>query len=266
MAHPSGTIADDPTTTGLTGWFQTSFSQSRDDVATTRLGMAHLGVDYRLTEDFLVGVMGQYDHTSQKDRANNTSADGDGWLAGPYFVTRFDDFTLDGRALWGSASNSVSPDVRISDTFRSSRELYQLGLTGRFAMSDELAILPNIRVVHFSETSDSYVNGLGAIIDRQSVHVGQMTFGPEFEYRPAMNQDFTVFFGAKGVWDFDASNGVTFTNGTTSAGSEELRLRLQASANLTVGDGVFSLSVSHDGLGQSDFAAFTAHVGYHHQF
>ena len=63
-----------------------------------------------LNPAFLIGMLGQVDWTQDSTEALVTSADGRGWMVGPYMAASLTpNLTLDARANWGKADNLVNP-------------------------------------------------------------------------------------------------------------------------------------------------------------
>ena len=63
-----------------------------------------------LNPAFLIGMLGQVDWTQDSTEALVTSANGRGWMVGPYMAARLTpNLTLNARADWGKADNIVNP-------------------------------------------------------------------------------------------------------------------------------------------------------------
>lgn len=94
-------------------------------------GLLRVGADYLLRPWLLVGVIAQFDKTSESSSALGYSIDGKGWMAGPFAEFQLsDNVILDIKGLWGESSNWISPFLTYRDTFETTRWLAAAYLLG----------------------------------------------------------------------------------------------------------------------------------------
>lgn len=116
-------------------WIDARWAHADTGSTDADFGALHLGADYRINPDLLVGLMGQLDWTSQRDAIAGTAADGMGWMVGPYVVARLQEHLLfDASLLGGQSANQIDPLGLYVDSFATSRWLAKAQLTGEFKL------------------------------------------------------------------------------------------------------------------------------------
>jgi len=242
-------------------WTEGAFSYySQDRIDGKRQGHAGIffaGADYVVVPGLLVGALVQVDWMDQTTPTLLQSANGQGWMSGPYVSARLTrNLFFDARALWGRSSNDINPLGAYVDSFETSRSLAAAKLTGRWAFG-ALSFQPSAEVIYFTERQEAYTNAIGIAIDNQSVSLGRLTFGPEVSYRLAGGGGSVIepFVGLKGVWDFAK------TNETTAAGEpvghDAWRGRIETGATFRTTSGLSLRALgSYDGIGDSQFHAW----------
>ena len=233
------------------------------------LGIFTLGADYMVNPDSGgMGVLGQIDIFDQDVNEDDWggSAEGTGWMVGPYVVGRVGEGLLfEGRALWGLSENSVTPfdgDESYSDDFETQRWLVRGSVSGDVDVG-EWTVTPSFSGSYFEETQDSYVDSWsGLVVDEQTVDTGRLTFGASVSRAFILDNGFvlTPRFGIDGIWDFEASNQVDvdgvaiYSDGDVRAGAEAgLRVQMLNGMSVTI-DG------SYDGLGDDNLDAYGGSV------
>ncbi len=241
-------------------WMEGRTSYFEDDrVDARQSGYTHLfyaGADYRIHPAILVGALVQFDWADEKSGALGTSADGTGWMAGPYISTRLtQNLTLDARAAWGRSDNNVNPLGLYQDSFDTNRSLYSARLTGNW-ISRQWRFTPGATLVYFDETQHSYLDSLSIDIPEQSVKLGRLTFGPEVGYRFRLaGADIEPFVGLKGVWDFDKDD--TGTIGGFVVGNDDWRGRAEAGAVIAAPWGLSVRAAgAYEGIGDSSLKLY----------
>ena len=249
-------------------WTKIGFTRASDESASTHLGLAHAGIDYRVNPNVVVGLMGQYDDTEEDgtNGAGGFSVSGQGFLVGPYGVVRFGGVTVEGRAAFGRSSNEVSPYGTYTDEVDATRQLYRVGVSGRAELTDRISLVPSAVLVHFSEESDAYTDSLGVAIAAQEANVGRLTFGPTLEATLGASDELRLTFGAEGLWDFDTTGRVDLVSGRVASGDDELRMRLNAGASVRVGQGELGINGFYDGIGADDFEAYGGSASFKLRF
>ncbi len=236
------------------------YMDSDKSSVTGHFGMVSGGIDYLLRPGLLVGAMIQFDTASERSQQLAFEIKGTGWMAGPYAGVRLSPHLfLDGRAMWGRSSNEVSPFLSYTDHFDTTRWLLSARLTGRWT-NGAWTFSPSAEVIKFQETSTSYTDSLGIMIDSQKIDLGRVIFGPEVSYafRRADGLSIVPRLALRGIWDFETP-GVSGLDGTgIGHGQDQLRARIEAGVGLTDTAGRrLDISGAYDGVGADDTKAIS---------
>ncbi|WP_350334594.1 choice-of-anchor D domain-containing protein [Coralliovum pocilloporae] len=245
---------------GFDFWAKGTYAAVENGSSESENGIFFAGVDYRFRDDALIGLMGQLDISDEENTVANTSADGIGWMVGPYAVVRLhDNLYLDGRATYGQSYNQVNALGLFSDDFDTQRVLIQGGLTGDFDMGP-LNVNPFLKVTYFWEEQESYTDTLGNLIPSQDFDLGRLEFGPRVSYDIQGEDDYimSLFMSLSGIYDFNELRDDTATTASLTSSSDSVRARIEAGAavlfstnNIRVtGEGFY------DGIGVRDFEAY----------
>ena len=249
-------------------WVEASFISISAETAENDLGLVHAGVDYRISDDTLIGVMGQYDWADEADNVEDFHISGNGWLAGPYVVSRItDNLIFDGRAAYGQSDNTVSPFSAYEDDFDTDRYLLKGQATGDFTLNEWL-INPSLSVIYYEETQKAYMDSLNIDIPEQTINLGRLTFGPRASktFKTSSGNSITPSFGLRGVWDFEQADIVDLSTGFAS-GTDNLRARTEVGISLGLSGGTnVSADGFYDGIGAGDFEAYGISLGLRKSF
>ncbi len=242
-------------------WFEAHYKRFDEGAkGEGHFGILYLGADYLVNRDLLIGALVQIDRIEDNSVALNTSANGTGWMAGPYMTARLaPNLYFDARVAAGAATNEVSPFNTYIDEFDSFRWLAVANLTGEFHRGN-WTIRPNASLAYYQETQDSYVDSLGVAIPSQTVELGQLKIGPTFSGRfEAENGMFyEPYLTVEGIYNIAGTSGVTL-GGQGGSESEGWRGRVQAGLSFsTEGGGRISLGLNYDGIGRDDYEAYGA--------
>ncbi|MES9857084.1 MAG: Ig-like domain-containing protein, partial [Sedimenticola sp.] len=76
-------------------WIKGRWTKAKEDRGNidekSDFGIVYIGADWRYSTDLLVGLMGQIDWSDEKSTGLNIEAEGQGWMFGPYMVSRLSD-------------------------------------------------------------------------------------------------------------------------------------------------------------------------------
>ncbi|MES9859202.1 MAG: choice-of-anchor D domain-containing protein, partial [Sedimenticola sp.] len=76
-------------------WIKGRWTHAKEDRGNidekSDFGIVYIGADWRYSKDLLVGLMGQIDWSDEKSTGLNIEAEGQGWMFGPYMVSRLSD-------------------------------------------------------------------------------------------------------------------------------------------------------------------------------
>ena len=245
-------------------WFEgraTSFTddRNRQDME-GYFRVFYLGADYVISRWLLVGVMGQYDQMRMRSEKQGYDIAGDGWMAGPYTTIRLSkNLYFQGRAAWGTSSNTVSPYLSYRDKFDTDRWLAKGTLQGQYEYGN-LHLRPSASIGYIEDTSRGYTDSLGVFIPRIRNSLGQLTFGPEIAYRQPQAGGGWIEPRAKFdvIWNFARETSTVISASEFASapvewrGRAELGLRMQGVSGI-----VLDLAGSYDGIGSSGYQATT---------
>ena len=251
-------------------WFEGSFNKFNGSAGSGGdFAIAHLGADYLMSPDLLVGGMLQYDRLTDSNDSDTSRTEGTGWMVGPYVTARLqENLYLDARVAGGKSDNDVTPVGTYTDSFSSTRWLADISLTGEFTQG-RWTIRPNAGLSWLADKQNAYTNTLGVTIPSQTVSQGQLKFGPTIS---------TQFLGSDG-WRYEPT--LTFdaiySHANTSGGGGFLgadsgledgwRARIAPGISMTGPDGTrLSLSGTYDGIGQSGYEAWGIKAHFNMKF
>ena len=215
-------------------------------------GIAHLGADYLLTPDLLLGGSVQYDDLSGSDGSAGSRSEGRGWLAGPVVTARLrESLYLDARLAWGTSDNDVTVSGVRADGFKSTRWLTDISLSGDHTLGG-WTIQPSAGLSYMEERQRAHLTSQGAMVPSQTESRGELRLGPSLSTR----------LGAANGWLYvpslklDAiyshvgnSGGAALLSGVSAPDGWRARLE----AGLTVrpsSDASLSFTSNYDGIGQ----------------
>jgi outer membrane autotransporter protein len=257
-ARPSSSDRSSACTRGPGVWVEGRWAHVANEMAKTDLGLLYVGIDYRLAEDFLFGLLTQFDWTRERDLAEGTDVAGFGWLTGPYVVARINrHLYFDARVAVGQSKNTVSPLESYTDEFDTDRWLVRSRLTGDFEW-DGWRVSPELGIVYLDESQRRYVDNLGIVIPGQTVTLGRMTLGPTVGTTFEVPDIATISPQLKlsGIWDFDRTELVSVETGSPAA-SQKLRGRVEGGISANFGNGVsLTLEGFYDGIGLEQYDAY----------
>jgi outer membrane autotransporter protein len=250
-----------PQAPGVDVWTEGHFQRWKDDLGggddSGNFGILYVGADYLVNRWILIGALVQFDWMDDGSHKLNTDVSGNGWMAGPYISFKLkDNILFDARGAWGQSDNEISPLGTYKDSFDTDRWLAKANVTGNWFVKG-LRISPSAGVIYVEETQHSYVDALGSTIDTQSVHIGRLTFGPEFGYaiqRPdGMVLEPHVSF--TGMWDFDKDSTATIDGLAIS--TDDFRVKVEGGLIVLATNGVSGrATLSYDGIGTNDLTAW----------
>ncbi|POF29612.1 choice-of-anchor D domain-containing protein [Roseibium marinum] len=246
-------------------WAQGSYAVTENNDSDSQTGLVFAGVDYRYGDRAVFGLMGQLDITDETNASENTSADGVGWMAGPYAVVRVhQNFYLDGVFTYGQSYNSVNALGLFEDDFRTQRFLLQGGLTGDFKIDKYTRISPFARLTYYYEEQEGYTDTLGRLIPSQDFDLGRIEFGPKISWDLMLDDSilFSPFLSLSGIYDFNKLQDDSPTDATLASSDQDLRARLEAGAALLIPGRNIRISGEgfYDGIGAADFRSYGATV------
>ncbi|WP_170430213.1 choice-of-anchor D domain-containing protein [Ruegeria arenilitoris] len=251
-------------------WIEAAYSKYNANGGEGDFAILHMGLDYLLTRDLLLGIGAQFDWADYADDSGSGEADGYGFMIGPYLTTRLtDSLYLDARIAWGLSQNSAATYSTYSDKFSAERALATAALTGEYVVGD-LLIQPELRLNWYREETRGYNDSFGNRIPEIQLETGSLEFGPTFAstFQSQGGAFVTPQLAIKGIWTFAQKNSAAdfvATNDVSQLADEGLRAQIEAGLSYSYENGtMFSLVGSYDGLGDAQFEAWGVRANLEH--
>ncbi|MDF2370677.1 MAG: autotransporter outer membrane beta-barrel domain-containing protein [Rhizobiaceae bacterium] len=232
-------------------WTEIYGSTSQNGTTDSDLWVGYFGTHYFISPDLLVGGLVQVDWADETNATSGSSADGTGWMVGPYLAGRMRDQNVfyEARAAWGRSENNITPLGTYTDSFSTQRWLARAKIGGNYSFGD-INVRPEASISWFQEKQESYTDSLSTMIPSQTVSLGEVRFGPNVS-RTIQQDDGTLVqpsFGISGVWNFGIAENAASQG--SSLGNEDLRARLDAGLSFTNTMGwTLATAGFYDGIG-----------------
>lgn len=251
-------------------WVKGSWARQDNGSARTEFAIAYLGADTKIDKHLTVGWVAQYEHSDLDDSALGFSVDGDGWLSGPYFVSKISDsLYVDGRVAFGTGDNDIQPLPGQNDSYDSKRRLFRLRFTGEYKYG-EFVVEPEVGVVRYEETQESYTDSLGFFVPQSEVSVSRLQFGPSVRTSISLRHGLTLepSLGVMGIYeDVTSDLDNLATPGLSNIDDEGLRAQVRGSLQLKLPDDQrFIVDGFYDGIGLNDESAYGFSLQYRRRF
>ena len=247
-------------------WVEGSFNSysdpDEDDDRKGQFGIVHTGVDYRISQDVLLGILASVDWTKEKTDVVDGEVDGTGWMVGPYMSARLSEHIyFDARIGWGRSDNSARQSImgfEYEGDFKTERWLARATLAGAWNF-DNLVLSPEISVAYIEDKQDAYdVNGNGGTVavDGQTISVGRLSIAQEIGYRYELETASLLPYLRAGLhWDFDQAETFVLLDDRVALdelrGPGEIGIRVQSDSGVNG-----NLGVTYDGLFSNNLQAF----------
>ena len=242
------------------GWAEGSIGYTSNDEDNTSDAFTNLavGADYRLNEDWLVGMMGNYSTLESQTFETDPNISGRGWMAGPYAGYKINrQMFLSVKALHGAGETQFfgTPESPLmADGLETQRWLLDATLSGAWK-TGRWTVSPTAQVTHFAERGHQISAGeetVGAKADSD-----RFLIGPEISYEFAPNDQTKIVPRAavKGLWETEeiAVDDQSMTH-------DSLSTRLEAGIAVTSPKGRLDFSASLEGNEEQRAAAGKASV------
>lgn len=218
------------------------------------------GVDYRLSDDLIIGVLGGYGVADFDTLSAGTAGkfESDGVHAGVYLGKRLAPNLLLDALVAYTGSDYDNRSGTTTGSFSAQRVTVAAHLKGNVDW-EMVTVQPTIGLVYASENQDSYTDSAAVVHASKTVTAGRLSIGPKFIFQP-MTTDFgktQFWFAAKGEYDFSNQN--TSTTSSLPNISDFVSARVQGGFSATNESGV-SLSLQGDlsGLGSGEYIGYGA--------
>lgn len=162
-------------------WAEGSYTRF-DDALTDDggFGIIHVGADYLVNPNFMVGLSVQAD-TFEQTATSGDEFDALGWMVGPVATARLtQNLFLDGRLAYGQADNEITRGGS-ADEFDSTRMLAELSLIGQAEYAG-FNFLPEAELLYFAEETEAYTSATLGAIAATEVEIAQARLGGQVEH------------------------------------------------------------------------------------
>jgi len=231
-------------------WINVAGSIADYDGNRLRFGVGQIGIQNRIRENLILGMMAQLDYAHQENDGAASDVEGTGFMVGPYAVWQVPETnsTLAVEASWGRSYNTVNPVGLYSDDFDTTRFLVAGTYSDDFDVQN-WRISPGIGARYYRDKQGAYVDTVGYTIPEQTIAIGEAEFAAEVGREWLATDGTYMGLSAKlgGIYTFQMQANALGDNPVVDQGS--LRPRLDLSFTARRGLGFVTLTGFHDGLG-----------------
>ena len=168
------------------------------------------GLTHKITPDFLVGVLGGYEHFDYNSQAFNGVLKGDGWTAGAYLGWRlFQNLRFNLGGAWSDVFVNDAAGLA-SGNFVGQRWLATGGLTGTFRWQ-ALVLEPSAQAFALWEQENAYTDTLGTLQAARNFTTGRASGGVKAIYPFAWSSTVSLapYVGVYGDYYFSHDDATT---------------------------------------------------------
>lgn len=234
-------------------WSEGNFGLFKDNTSQSgNFGVVHVGVDYLVSANVLLGAKVQIDWMDQAFAPTNGKVDGIGFMAGPYATIALgENLFFDISGSWGQSQNMISPFGTYVDHFSTNRWMIDGSLTGQYIL-DNWTVRPTLAFAYIDEYQNPYTDSLNVPIPGQRIAQGELSFAPHVSYDFILENGgvLTPWLEVKGRYAFQMG-------GKPSTGSYSDAMNAFSASfgggfdfNLTSGAS-FTLSGQYEGIGKN---------------
>jgi hypothetical protein len=253
-------------------WVEGQFSVYDDKSTTADKGnffVGYAGLDMRIYENTVVGLMGQIDWAEANSASGKT--DGTGWMIGPYMSFEpAENLFVDLRALWGRSDNTANATVLgrgyVGD-FQTERLLMEGRVSGNYNMND-ISLRPDATLFWMQEHQDDYVvtdSARSIAVSGQRVTLGELSAGLNIG-RSFASDRLTIepFVAGRFTWTFDNPGHMTATG--TKIATDDAHGTLSAGLNLYSATTDARFEATYDGLFADGLDSWGGKLEFTHHF
>ena len=249
----------------LWGEGQFGFFQDKGGALDTKgdFFVGYLGLDYRIAENTIAGVMGEFDWMASHEQGTISKIDGNGFLVGPYISSEIaSKIFFDARALWGFSDNDATQDVAgtvFTGDFQTERILLEAKLAGQHDI-ETLRISPEVAVLYIADDQSAYtISGGGGttLVPGQTVDLGRTSAGLTLTHLGSMGDySFEPFIGGKLNWDFK----------NPDATANDLKAEVSTGFTIRSDKTEVGVQAKWDGIGADGYESLSGKLTVSHSF
>lgn len=188
-------------------WARLSGSMTEtDDGTKDHYVQFSLGTHVAAGPDTILGLMATVDSIRLSDPAGRVQ--GEGWLVGPYFVSRLGTTHLafDVRALAGRTEDRVAQTGQPFGTTDGERSLLMAKLSGSYAVNESLTLSPQVFLAAVNQASAAYLAAGGTPIPGVETDYRQAALGLNFRHVTANARGTLTLTGGLGWFMSETDN------------------------------------------------------------
>ena len=211
------------------------------------------GLTRKFTPNFLVGVLGGYEHFDYSSQAFNGVLKGEGWTTGAYLGWRLTpNLRFDAGGAWSDILASDAAGMA-SGNFIGHRWLATGGFTGTYGWR-AVVLEPSARVFALWEHENAYTDSLGTLQTERNFATGRASGGIKVSYPLAWSSttNLAPYVGLYGDYYFSRDDATT-VGLTTVPLLQGWSGRVTGGVAMTFGRGALSAGGEYGGIG-SDIA------------
>ena len=173
---------------------------------------ALMGVSYKLTPNFLVGLLGGYETFNYVEDDINGRLSGDGWTVGSYLGWKINPTLRYDAAVTYSGIGYNGTAGTAQGNFSGNRWMISTGLTGRYAAAGFM-LEPSAKVYALWENENAYVDSLGTQQGSHDFGTGRASAGIKASYPITWTDSILLlpYLGAYGDYYFTSDNAAEIT-------------------------------------------------------
>ncbi|MEM7427198.1 MAG: autotransporter outer membrane beta-barrel domain-containing protein [Pseudomonadota bacterium] len=218
------------------------------------------GVDYVLSDTLLVGIIAGLDRGKQTSGVLASETKLGGFIVGPYVSWRLnDELTFYARASWGEGRQKYRV-TGVTGRSKSDRVMLVGSLKGTYWPLAPVRLTPEVAVLYATEKVKGFTDSIGNSIGSTRTELGRLEFGGEVGYRTTLENGYIIdpYIALHGLWDF-INEGNLQVAAAISTRQDDFRGRIGGGVIVqTHRNAHINLGVLYDGIGSSDFDAFSA--------
>lgn len=217
------------------------------------------GLDYRVADNVVMGLVGGYGVTDFDTLTNGTSGafEADGYTAGAYAGLKLgENAQLDTLAAY-TYSDYENRAGTVSGDFTAHRVTFGARLTGIFESAGGFFFEPGARILYSEEYQESYTDSAGVSQPSLTIKAGRVSVGPKVGYVHRGNEGdtFRTWIATYGEYDF-SNQGNTPTSGLPDI-DDIISGRVSAGFTAAAANGVgISLEGDIGGIGSGEYMSY----------
>lgn len=182
----------------------TGFADGGDSVLDGWSAVVSVGVDYRLAENVIIGLLFGYESAELDFDADASSFEGQGPTLGVYAGYQISEGLIFDITIAHSWLDYDIKSGTATGEFDASRWLFAANLVGTIHVNDRVTIEPGVRIVYAIEDQDAFTLSDATVVGSKTINSGSASFGPTIYYALAgdMPEGSKVWASIKGNYDF----------------------------------------------------------------